>query len=232
MKEMTGCSAIVLAAGKGSRMKSDVHKQFMLLGGKPVLYYSLRCFQASSLIDEIILVTSEDMIDYCRNEIVDRYSFNKVKKIVSGGKERYDSVYAGLQACSSPGLVCVHDSARPFITEEILKRGIETAESTGACIVGVPAKDTMKLADDNNDVEQTVPREKIWIVQTPQIFSYSLLRNAYEAARAKGMAGITDDAMVIERETDCKVRFALGSYRNIKITTPEDLVIGEAFLSS
>ena len=232
MKEMTGCSAIVLAAGKGSRMKSEVHKQFMLLGGKPVLYYSLHCFQESSLIDEIILVTSEDMIDYCRSEIVEKYSFDKVKKIVGGGKERYDSVYEGLKACSSQGIVCVHDSARPFITEDILKRGIETAESTGACIVGVPAKDTMKLADENNDVDRTIPREKVWIVQTPQIFSYSLLKNAYESARLKGMNGITDDAMVVERETECKVRFSLGSYRNIKITTPEDLIIGEAFLSS
>ena len=231
MNGKTGCSAIVLAAGKGSRMKSDVHKQFMLLGGKPVLYYSLHCFEKSPLISEVILVTSEDMIDYCQTEIVDRYSFYKVKKIVSGGKERYDSVYAGLLACESPSLVCVHDSARPFVTEEILEKGIETAKSTGACIVGVPAKDTLKLADENDDVGQTIPREKVRIVQTPQIFSYALLKKAYESARLKGMNGITDDAMVVERETDCKVRFSPGSYRNIKITTPEDLIIGEAFLS-
>ena len=133
MKEMTGCSAIVLAAGKGSRMKSEVHKQFMLLGGKPVLYYSLHCFQESSLIDEIILVTSEDMIDYCRSEIVEKYSFDKVKKIVGGGKERYDSVYEGLKACSSQGIVCVHDSARPFITKTTMWTGPSQERRCGAC---------------------------------------------------------------------------------------------------
>ena len=227
---MMKCTAIVLAAGRGSRMKSDVQKQFMLLDGKPLLYYSLNCFQNSSLIDEIVLVTTDGMEEYCRKNVVGRYAFDKVSSVVTGGNERYDSVYAGLRACSSPEFVFIHDSARPFITEDILQRNYDTVQRTGACITAVPVKDTIKISDENGCVEDTPAREKLWIVQTPQTFRYQLVKDAYEKCMTGDMRGITDDAMVVEKAGGTKVVFSMGNYRNIKITTPEDLIMAEAFL--
>lgn len=224
------CTAIVLAAGKGRRMNSSVQKQFLELQGKPLVYYSLSCFQNSPLIDHIILVTGEDSISYCKNEIVDRYELTKVTRIVPGGKERYDSVYAGLLACEDTDYVFIHDGARPFITEDILQRGLDGVKQKGACVVGMPSKDTVKIADSQNYVQETPDRNHVWMVQTPQIFSYSLIRGAYESIRKKDMRGITDDAMVAEKETGISVLLVEGSYKNIKITTPEDLMVAEAFL--
>ena len=224
------CAAIVLAAGKGSRMKAEVKKQFLLLGGKPILYYSLHTFENSPLIDEIVLVTSEDALSYCHDEVVSKYGFAKVKNIVPGGKERYHSVYEGLKACPEADYVFIHDSARPFLTEEIIARGYKEAVRSGACIVGVPSKDTVKIADDSGCVAETPPREKVWIIQTPQIFKKDLVLKAYESILSKNTKGITDDAMVVERETNMKIHLVEGSYKNIKITTPEDLKLAEAFL--
>lgn len=226
---MEKCTAIVLAAGQGKRMNSKIQKQFLEVKGYPVLYYSLKVFQESPLIDEMILVTGENVLSYCREKIVDKYGFTKVKKILPGGKERYDSVYAGLLACEDCDFVFIHDGARPFISEEILERGLEGVRETGACVVGMPSKDTVKLAE-NGFVKETPERSSVWTIQTPQIFSYSLIRKAHENIRRKDMSGITDDAMVVEQETGAKIRLAMGSYQNIKITTPEDLAIAEAFL--
>mgnify|MGYP002798185599 FL=1 len=153
-------TAIVLAAGQGKRMHSKIQKQFLEIGGKPVLYYSLRCFQDSPLIDDIILVTGEDALAYCRSEIVDRYGFTKVSRIIQGGKERYDSVYAGLLACEDTDYVLIHDGARPFITEEILRRGMEGVKETGACVIGMPSKDTVKLSDAAGFVSETPDRKQ------------------------------------------------------------------------
>ena len=228
MKEKT--TAIVLAAGQGKRMHSKIQKQFLEIQDHPVLYYSLRCFQDSSLIDDIILVTGNDMISYCKNEIVDRYSFTKVSNIIAGGKERYDSVYQGLLACTDTDCVFIHDGARPFITEDILERGFAGVKETGACVVGMPSKDTVKLSDEDGFVSSTLERKQVWTIQTPQIFSYDLIRNAHESIRKKDMSSITDDAMVVEQESGIKVRLVEGSYQNIKITTPEDLDIAEVFL--
>ena len=226
-------TAIVLAAGQGKRMQSKIQKQFLEIQGYPVLYYSLRCFQESPLIGNIILVTGEEMVSYCKEEIVDKYGFTKVTNVIAGGKERYDSVYAGLCACSEIpcDYVFIHDGARPFITEEILERGLHKVKETGACVIGMPSKDTIKLADEDGFVKETPDRKSAWIIQTPQIFSYSLIRNAHESIRRKDMSSITDDAMVVEQETGVKVALAEGSYQNIKITTPEDLLIAEAFLN-
>ena len=226
---MEKCTAIVLAAGQGKRMNSKIQKQFLEVKGYPVLHYSLKVFQESPLIDEMILVTGENVLSYCREKIVDKYGFTKVKKILPGGKERYDSVYAGLLACEDCDFVFIHDGARPFISEEILERGLEGVRETGACVVGMPSKDTVKLAE-NGFVKETPERSSVWTIQTPQIFSYSLIRKAHENIRRKDMSGITDDAMVVEQETGAKIRLATGSYQNIKITTPEDLAIAEAFL--
>lgn len=228
--EVKKCTAIVLAAGQGKRMNSKIQKQFLEIQGYPVLYYSLHCFQESPLIRDIILVTGESVLSYCKSEIVNRYGFTKVKKIIPGGKERYDSVYAGLLACKDCDYVFIHDGARPFITEEILERGFEGVQETGACVIGMPSKDTVKLADADGFVRETPDRSSVWIIQTPQIFSYSLIREAHESIRQKNMTMITDDAMVIEQETGTKIRLAEGSYQNIKITTPEDLAVAEAFV--
>ena len=229
MKECRN-TAIVLAAGQGKRMHSKIQKQFIELGGMPVLCYSLRCFQESPLIRNIILVTGEEHIDWCKEEIVKKYGFTKVSAVVSGGKERYDSVYEGLSVCRDTDYVLIHDGARPFIDNAIIERGLAAAAETGASVVGMPSKDTVKIADDEGNVKETPDRSNVWIVQTPQIFRYSLIYDAYTSIREKNMTGITDDAMVAEYETGVKIRFSEGSYRNIKITTPEDLAVAEAFL--
>ena len=223
-------TAIVLAAGQGKRMHSKVQKQFLEIQGYPVLYYSLRCFQESPLIQDIILVTGEESISYCKEEIVQKYGFTKVSAVIPGGKERYDSVYAGLCECKDYEYVLIHDGARPFVTEEILKRGLQKVKETGACVIGMPSKDTVKLSDEEGYVKETPNRKCVWTIQTPQIFSYSLIREAHDSIRQKDMSKITDDAMVVEQETGAKVALAEGSYQNIKITTPEDLDIAEAFL--
>ena len=223
-------TAIVLAAGQGKRMHSKIQKQFLEIQDHPVLYYSLKCFQDSPVIDDIILVTQSDMICYCKDEIVDHYSFTKVSDVIAGGKERYDSVYQGLLACTDTDYVFIHDGARPFITEEILKRGLAGVRETGACVVGMPSKDTVKLSDEDGFVSTTPERKQVWAIQTPQIFSYALIRKAHESIRKKDMSMITDDAMVVEQESGVKVRLVEGSYQNIKITTPEDLDVAEVFL--
>lgn len=229
-KSTTAYTAIVLAAGKGTRMNSKIQKQFLEVEGKPVIYYSLKCFQESPLIRDMILVTGEESLSYCKEEIVKRFGFSKVKKVTAGGKERYDSVYAGLCACDNTDYVLIHDGARPFVTEEILERTCFAVKETGACVVGMPAKDTIKISDRNKMVESTPAREKVWLVQTPQAFRYSLIKESYESIRCKDMSGITDDAMIVEQESGVKVALVHGSYENLKITTPEDLIIAEAFL--
>ena len=228
--EQGRCTAIVLAAGQGKRMHSKIQKQFLEIGGKPILYYSMECFQKSPLIQDIILVTGEDMISYCQSEIVEKYGFTKVCKVTAGGKERYDSVYAGLLCCQDTDYVYIHDGARPFVTEEMIQRGYEAVKRTNACVMGMPSKDTVKLADPSGYIKETPDRKIVWNIQTPQIFSYDLIRGAYESIRKKDMSNVTDDAMVVEQETGTKILLVEGSYQNIKITTPEDQAVAEAFL--
>ena len=152
------CTAIVLAAGQGQRMKSKVKKQFLSIAGKPIVYYALQCFEKASFINNVILVTSEDCVDYCQKKIVEKYGFRKVEKIVVGGKERYDSVYAGLLACGETDYVYIHDGIRPFITRDILERALDGARETGACVVGMPSKDTVKIVDKEQFVTKTPKR--------------------------------------------------------------------------
>jgi ispD: 2-C-methyl-D-erythritol 4-phosphate cytidylyltransferase len=225
-------TAIVLAAGQGKRMNSRVQKQFLELGGKPVLYYSLNCFQQSPLITDIILVTGAESVAFCKEEIVEKYGLTKVTKVIPGGKERYDSVYEGLLACENSDFVLIHDGARPFITQEILERGMNGARETGACVIGMPSKDTVKVADEKGFVQETPERSSVWTIQTPQIFEYNLIREAHEKIRCRDMSAITDDAMVVERASGAKISLAEGSYKNLKITTPEDLDIAEIFLKN
>lgn len=225
------CTAIILAAGQGKRMKTKVQKQFLMLQGKPLLYYSLACFQKSDEIQEIVVVTGKESIDYCRSEIIEKYGFTKVKSIAEGGKERYDSVYAGLEACSADtDYVFIHDGARPFVTEDIIKRTKEVAVTYQACIAGMPSKDTVKIIDKNNMVSATPERSRVWSVQTPQVFLYSLIKEAHDTARSVSMQGITDDAMVVEQYKNTPVHIVEGAYENIKITTPEDILVAEKIL--
>ena len=163
-------TSIVLAAGQGKRMNSKVQKQFLELGGKPLLYYSLKCFQDSGMIRDIILVTGAESVPFCKEEIVEKYGLTKVTKVIPGGKERYDSVYEGLLSCENSDFVLIHDGARPFITEEIIQRGVQGAEKTGACVIGMPSKDTVKIADIQGYVAETPDRSTVWTIQTPQIF--------------------------------------------------------------
>lgn len=239
------CTAIILAAGSGSRMKSTTAKQFMLLGGKPLLWYSLQAVEQSEIIDDCILVTGESDIPYVQREIIEKYDFRKVESVVAGGSERWESVGKGLAALQDKarefpnrdGYVFIHDGARPFLTEEIIRSTFDTVQKYHACVAAVPSKDTIKLADDNEFAISTPDRRRVWVVQTPQVFDTELIVKAYtslwEKAEAVGKENIavTDDAGVVELFTDCSVKMAESSYRNIKITTPEDLKIAETFLN-
>ncbi|MBQ9989785.1 MAG: 2-C-methyl-D-erythritol 4-phosphate cytidylyltransferase [Lachnospiraceae bacterium] len=227
-------AAICLAAGQGKRMQSKLQKQYLQLKEKPVLFYALNAMQNSS-VQEIVLVVGEGEEEYCRKEIVEAYGFSKVKAIVPGGKERYHSVYHGLQALENCEYVLIHDGARPFLTQGILSRCIEGAMKYEACVAGMPVKDTIKLADEHQNIETTPDRSRVWMVQTPQAFRFSLIREAYERLAAleergeKPSVTVTDDAMVVEYFLQKKVHLVEGSYKNIKITTPEDMKIAEAF---
>lgn len=237
------CTAIVLAAGSGKRMHSATAKQFMLLDGRPVLWYSLNAVEQSRLIEDCILVTGERDIPYVRREIVEQYGFHKVGAIVAGGKERYESVYHALCAMGSgatapdseDGYVFIHDGARPFLTDSILESTYQEVCRHRACVAAVPVKDTIKIADENGFVSQTPDRSHVWAVQTPQVFETELIREAYRKLFEKLSGGdsvisVTDDAMVLESMLGIPVKLVKASYRNIKITTPEDIQTAEIFL--
>lgn len=228
-------AAIVLAAGQGRRMHSEVAKQFLMLGGQPVVCHSLRAFE-NSPAEAVVLVTGEDEIEYCQKQIIEAYGFQKVVSVVAGGKERYHSVYAGLCALEGKldpdGIVMIHDGARPLITGEIIERTIRDAELCGASVAAMPVKDTIKVADAEGFAALTPDRSTLWQMQTPQTFSYGLVFDAYRKLLSdeRYQKGITDDAMVVENMCGRKVKLTEGSYENIKVTTPEDMVIAEALL--
>ena len=225
------CTAVVLAGGSGKRMGTKVHKQYLMLKGYPVLYYSLKAFQDSAWIDEIVLVSGAGEEEYCQKEIVEKYGFSKVRKIVAGGAERYNSVWNGLQQITEEdGFVYIHDGARPFVTEEIICRTIDEVKKEKACVVGMPVKDTIKIVTQDGYSSVTPERKNVWMVQTPQAFSYKLILHAYEKVIVAGDDSVTDDAMVLEHADHLPVKLVEGSYRNIKITTPEDMKVAELFL--
>ena len=235
--EKKRCTAIVLAAGQGKRMGTKTQKQYLNLCGYPVLWHCLHTFEESAVIDDMILVTGEDQIDYCRTEFVEKYGFRKICKIVAGGAERYHSVLNGLRAMEKnaceDGYVFIHDGARPFVDEPMLERVYADVCKYEACVVGMPVKDTIKIADTDGFIKETPKRSLVWQIQTPQVFSYSLIKDAYtqleehEEDILKQGISITDDAMVVEYFNKIPVKLVEGSYQNIKITTPEDLKIAE-----
>lgn len=222
-------AAIVLAAGSGKRMNSKVHKQYLIIQDRPVLYYSLKAFEDSA-VDEIVLVVGKGEEKFCRKEIVDKYGISKVKAIVEGGKERYHSVFEGLKQTSDADYVLIHDGARPFVNQNIIRRCMQEVQKYQACVVGMPVKDTIKIADEGGYAKQTPDRKNVWMIQTPQTFSYALIYEAYEEMLKTEDTAITDDAMVLERIKGKKSKLIEGSYRNIKITTPEDLLIANVYL--
>ncbi|MDO5039668.1 2-C-methyl-D-erythritol 4-phosphate cytidylyltransferase [Clostridium sp.] len=217
-------SAIILAGGRGRRMGSDISKQYILINNKPILYYTLKKFINNDSIDEVILVLPEDEIEYCKREILKKYNL-EVNKIVCGGKERQDSVLNGLRSLENCDIVLIHDGARPFVSDRIITEGISFAKEFKAVAPGVMPKDTIKVKDDYGISEQTLNREKLVAVQTPQIFDYNLILSCHEKVKLQNM-GVTDDTMVVEAFGN-KVFLYDGEYTNIKITTPEDLVLGE-----
>jgi 2-C-methyl-D-erythritol 4-phosphate cytidylyltransferase len=228
--ERLHCTAIVLAAGRGTRMGTKVHKQYIMLDGRPVLYYSLKAFQCSDIIDEIYLVTGSGEEVYCREEIVEKYGITKVTRILTGGKERYHSVWNGLKELDDNGYVFIHDGARPFVDKKIIERTFAAVCKHNACVTGMPVKDTIKVADERGFVESTPDRNRLWMIQTPQVFENSLVKSAYSLLMGEPYTNVTDDAMVVEKMLEHPIELVLGSYENIKITTSEDLEMAEVFL--
>ena len=223
--------AVILAGGQGKRMNSQVQKQYMMLAGRPLISYALEAFEYSP-VDEIVLVVGPGEEEYARREILGPLGLKKVTDVVPGGKERYHSVYQGLKALEGCGYVLIHDGARPLVTEDIIERAICGAMEEGACVVGKPVKDTIKVSDAQGYAADTPDRSRLWQIQTPQAFSYALVRLAYDRLMEDEslQSGITDDAMVVETCTSERVKLVEGSYENIKVTTPEDLVLADALL--
>lgn len=223
-------SVIILAAGQGKRMKAHTPKQYLEILGKPMLYYSLQAFE-ESIVDEVILVVGDGEAEYCKTEIVDKYGFHKVAAIVSGGAERYLSVFEGLKVLEDSDYVLIHDGARPLITSKLISDVIGEVKVSSACILAVPSKDTVKLVNSDREVTMTPDRSLVYNIQTPQAFSYKLIMEAYKKILRRTDIIVTDDAMVVETCTDTSIKIVESSYQNIKITTPEDISIAEVFLS-
>jgi 2-C-methyl-D-erythritol 4-phosphate cytidylyltransferase/2-C-methyl-D-erythritol 2,4-cyclodiphosphate synthase len=223
--------ALIPAGGAGKRLKAQKAKQYLLLDHLPVLVHTLKVFQQAEIIDEIILVLPPDDIASAQKQLINKYGLTKVKAAVAGGKERQDSVRNGLAAINGEcDIVVIHDAVRPFVTQELIKQVVAAAKTTGAASVGVKAKDTIKETKKDNMVVATIPRQNLWLTQTPQAFKFELLKKAYKTAYDKKFYG-TDDASLIER-IGAKVKMVDGSYENIKITTPEDLIMAEALMKN
>jgi 2-C-methyl-D-erythritol 4-phosphate cytidylyltransferase len=228
-------TVLIPAAGMGRRMGSSLNKQYLDLGGRPILAHTLSLFDRHPLVEHIYPIVPPDEIDYCRQQIVHPYGFTKVRRLIPGGAKRQDSVRNGLQALAEDGLnqaarvVLVHDGARPLFNPGLLEELIRVVIAQGACVVGVPAKDTIKEVDAGM-ISRTPERQRLWQAQTPQGFLYRIFREAFRQADAAGFSG-TDDASLLERIGQ-PVAMLQGDYRNIKVTTPEDLVLATALLDS
>ncbi len=221
---------VIAAAGTGSRMKSRINKQYMLLNSRPILSYSLDVFEKYEAVDEIVIVAHPREIEYCEREIVNKFGYRKVKKVIPGGKQRQDSVWAGLlQLNQDTDYVAVHDGARPLLTLALLDDLIKEAEEWGAAIPGVYVKDTLKMVDRDGFVGNTLDRSSTVFIQTPQVFRFKEIYQAYEMALEEGFKS-TDDAALFEKYIG-RVKVVPGNYNNLKITTPEDLIIVEALLN-
>ena len=226
---MSRVTALIPAAGMGKRMGKAMAKQFLPLGDKPMLSHTLLVFQRSSEIDEIIPILSEDDMEMCLKDVIEAFHITKVRTLVVGGRERQDSVYNGLRKVEKDAaVVLVHDGVRPFVTQQMIRECVEAARQGDCVAVGVPLKDTVKEVDRAGIVRRTLERSRLWAIQTPQAFPLRVLRQAYDESYKKKVFG-TDDATLVERAGN-SVRVIMGSYENIKITTPEDLILAEEIL--
>lgn len=220
------CSAVIVAAGTGKRLNSKVCKQFIELNGKPIIVHTMEKFQKLKCIDEIILVTKEEFMDFCRKDIVDKFNLSKVKKVVKGGEERQFSVYNGLVSVNkNTDIVVIHDGVRPFADDDLIEKTILEAKKSKACISAVKTKDTIKKADAFGFVSETLERNFLYNVQTPQAFNYDMILKAYEKAFNENFTA-TDDSMIVENYGNA-VKIVEGSCFNIKITTAEDLILAK-----
>lgn len=221
-------SVVIVSAGKGSRMKANINKQFLKIRDKEVIAHTIDKFYNNKNIKEVIIVIREDEKEFFDENIIKKYGYKDIK-IAFGGKERQDSVYNGLKVVDEKcEIVLIHDGARPFVSNEIIEKSIENAKKYNSAIVGVPVKDTIKIVNEDNDVVNTPNRSRLWSIQTPQVFDYSLIMKAHEQAKNDKYYG-TDDSMLMEH-LGYNVRVVEGSYNNIKITTPEDLRMAEEIL--
>ena len=222
--------ALIVAAGRGVRLNDAVRKQYIPLGSRSILGNTLLAIKACDRIDEIILVVPEGDFEICENDILVPLAFQRKVHMVAGGPERQDSVYRGLLAVENKNsIVLIHDGVRPFVNAEQLAACIAEAQQSGACLLGIPAYDTLKHIDDSGYIEHTLKREKVWLAQTPQAFRYDVIIDAHENARREGFIG-TDDASLVERLGGA-VKVIPGSKLNIKITTREDLTLARAIFS-
>ena len=221
---------VVAAAGQGSRMGTKTNKQFIMLNNKPVIAYSLDFFEKQDTVDEIIVVTSAKELEYCRHEIIEKNKYQKVSAVLTGGPQRQDSVWAALQYLApDTDFVAVHDGARPLLSADVLSRLLAEAEEWGAAIPGVPSRDTIKMVNKDSFVRQTLDRNVIYSIQTPQVFKFKELFSAYKYADEEGFYA-TDDAALFEKYIG-QVKVVEGDYDNIKITTPLDLIIVQNLLA-
>ena len=227
-------SAIIVAAGRGVRMNADTKKQYLQIGGTPIVARTLRIFSDCPFIDNIYLAIPPSDEVYCREIIQWTPGIRSGCRVIAGGKTRQESVYNGLLAMEKEAdekdLVVIHDGVRPLVTRDRIEACVASAEKNGACILALPAQETLKEVENGSDIiAGTYTRRDIWLAQTPQVFRYALIRDAHERALQDGFDA-TDDAMLVER-LSFPVRVVPGSKKNLKITTPEDLMLAEALLS-
>ncbi|TCP24138.1 2-C-methyl-D-erythritol 4-phosphate cytidylyltransferase [Scopulibacillus darangshiensis] len=217
---------VILAAGKGKRMGAGKNKMLLEVAGIPIILHTLLAFESDKACSRIVLVINESERDIF-SSFLSHFNITKVVKMVQGGTERQDSVYQGLKVLSGEGIVLIHDGARPFVKKESIARVTETARDEGAAILAVPVKDTIKKVLDHK-VQETVERSDLWAVQTPQAFRLPLILAAHRTGLQRGLQA-TDDASLME-QTGQTVAVVEGDYQNIKITTPEDMLIAEQFM--
>jgi len=223
--------ALIPSAGVGKRMGARTSKQFLDIDNRPILAQTLSRFEESQKVTEVYIVVSKKEETRCRRDIVERYNLKKVVKIVIGGMERQDSVKNGLDAVGSEcDIVMIHDGVRPFVTSQLIDEAISNTCLYDATVVAVPVKDTVKTISPHGEIVETLEREKIWLAQTPQTFKYDIIKRAYKNAYDNNIYG-TDDSYLVEL-LGIKVRIIRGTYENMKITTPEDLVVARAFFSN
>lgn len=224
-----GLAVVIAAAGTGSRMGAEINKQFLLLDSRPILAYSLDVFERMDLVSQVVVAANAREVDYCAEEVIAKFAYRKVSRVVAGGASRQESVWQGLQHIEKDAaLVAVHDGARPLLTTALIMDLYQAAQKWGAAVPGVPVRDTLKTVDDEAFVQETLNRSLVTAIQTPQVFRRADLYRAYQMAHEQQFQA-TDDAALYEKYIG-RVRVVPGDHRNLKITTPEDIIIAESFL--